>query len=140
MSLQLVLVLALPVFVFVVRRLRDTSRSLPPGPKPLPLIGNILDLPRAKAWLGYHEMCKQYGKCSVFHMPQMKFSYCFAIFPIGDVMFLDIPLQPLLVVGSAQAAADLLEKRSHMYSDRLQLLMPKLCVIAIILSMCHKPF
>ncbi|KAH8094928.1 cytochrome P450 [Cristinia sonorae] len=41
-------------------------------------------------------------------------------------MFLDVPMQPILVVDSAQAATDLLEKRSHLYSDRLQLLMPKL--------------
>ena len=48
---------------------------------------------------------------------------------IGDVMFLNVPMQPLLVVDSAQAVTDLLEKRSHLYSDRLQLLMPKLFVI-----------
>ncbi|TCD70017.1 hypothetical protein EIP91_005268 [Steccherinum ochraceum] len=35
-------------------------------------------------------------------------------------------MHPILVVDSAEAAAELLEKRGHLYSDRLQLLMPKL--------------
>jgi hypothetical protein len=45
-------------------RLR-TKNPLPlaPGPKPKPLIGNLLDIPAPteKAWLTYREWAQQYG-------------------------------------------------------------------------------
>lgn len=41
---------------------KTTSRlPYPPGPKPLPLIGNLFDLPRGKDWLVYHDLAKTYG-------------------------------------------------------------------------------
>ena len=36
----------------------------------------------------------------------------------SDVVYLHLPLKPAVVVGSAEAARDLFEKRSHIYSDR----------------------
>ena len=39
-------------------------------------------------------------------------------FGTGDVMLLKIPTRNILVLGSVQAAVDLLEKRSEIYSDR----------------------
>lgn len=44
----------------------------------------------------------------------------------SDVIFLDLPLHPAIVLGSANAAIDLLDKRSHLYSDRPQSVMVKL--------------
>ena len=46
----------------------------------------------------------------------------------GDVMWLDIPTRPILVLGSAEAVTDLLEKRSDIYSDRPQNIMNELYV------------
>ena len=41
---------------------RSTSRlPLPPGPRPLPLIGNVLDIPRKKESLVYSQMAQRYG-------------------------------------------------------------------------------
>jgi hypothetical protein len=42
-------------------RIRRKGRSLPPGPRGYPLIGNALDLPQERAWLTYAEWSKQYG-------------------------------------------------------------------------------
>lgn len=36
----------------------------PPGPKPLPLIGNLLDVPSKRPWEGYRELSLKYGVLS----------------------------------------------------------------------------
>lgn len=68
MLLPLLAALPLVVIAFAARWLRMSSRrrrSLPPGPKGYPVIGNIMDLPKEKAWLGYHELSKQYGEYQI---------------------------------------------------------------------------
>ncbi|THH33282.1 hypothetical protein EUX98_g930 [Antrodiella citrinella] len=44
-------------------------------------------------------------------------SWCMAY--KSDIVFLDLPMQPILVVGSAKAAMELLEKRAGIWSDRV---------------------
>ena len=39
-------------------------------------------------------------------------------FDLGDVVHLDVAGQPMIVLGSQEAASELLEKRSSNYSDR----------------------
>ncbi|SJL18710.1 related to cytochrome P450 CYP2 subfamily [Armillaria ostoyae] len=79
---------------------------LPPGPKRLPLIGNLWNVPRAAdhPWRTYARWTTTYG----------------------DIFYLDISGNPTVVINSAQAAADLLEKRSGNYSDRPDFTMIKL--------------
>jgi hypothetical protein len=36
---------------------------LPPGPRPIPIIGNIRGIDINAAWLAYTEWGKQYGEC-----------------------------------------------------------------------------
>ncbi|KAI0078411.1 cytochrome P450 [Panus rudis PR-1116 ss-1] len=69
---------------------------LPPGPKGYPIIGNLLDLPDIEPWKTFGEWSKIYG----------------------NVVYLDLPLRPTVILGSANAALDLLDKRSDIYSDR----------------------
>jgi hypothetical protein len=33
----------------------------PPGPRPLPLIGNLIDIPKEFSWLTYTQLSKKYG-------------------------------------------------------------------------------
>ncbi|KAK7472246.1 hypothetical protein VKT23_000367 [Stygiomarasmius scandens] len=90
------------VCTFIVYHLfTDRSRSrfpLPPGPKRLPLIGNLQDLNKIDKplWLAYADWAKTFG----------------------DVFYLEVFGQPMVVLNSAKAVEDILEKRSANYSDR----------------------
>ncbi|KAJ7060794.1 cytochrome P450 [Mycena amicta] len=81
----------------------DRKRSkmpLPPGPKKLPLVGNILDVPPTHPWETYMAWSKEYD---------------------SDILHLDIAGQSLVILCSVAATKDLLEKRSASYSDRARL-------------------
>jgi hypothetical protein len=41
---------------------RKKQETNPPGPKPLPLIGNVLNFPVNRQWVTFAEWKKQYGK------------------------------------------------------------------------------
>src|SRR5258708_14891421 len=52
------------LYLFVAFRDHTTRRGLPypPGPSPLPLIGNLPDVPKRSAWVAYQAMSKEYGE------------------------------------------------------------------------------
>lgn len=55
--------LVLIVKEIAARRIRNPRRlPLPPGPKGLPLLGNMFELPQIVPWEGYDNLCKEYGK------------------------------------------------------------------------------
>ncbi|KAI0670980.1 cytochrome P450 [Trametes maxima] len=91
------LVLAAIGAAYLVGKRPRCSLRVPPGPPPLPLIGNLFNMPKSKPWLGFREMRKTYG----------------------DLVYLRTFRQPILVIGSAEAAIELLEKHSANTSDRL---------------------
>ncbi|KAF8888833.1 cytochrome P450 [Infundibulicybe gibba] len=70
--------------------------SMPPGPRGIPWIGNRHQLPSVKPWRKFAEWNRQYG----------------------NVMSFFLGTTPVVVLGTAQAAWDLLEKRSEIYSSR----------------------
>lgn len=39
-----------------------SSLPLPPGPKGLPLIGNLREMPTSREWVKYHDWAKEYSK------------------------------------------------------------------------------
>ncbi|KDR76708.1 hypothetical protein GALMADRAFT_67164 [Galerina marginata CBS 339.88] len=87
------------LFYYVVSLSR--SKKLPPGPRPLPIIGNVHQMPAESPWLAFSEWGKTYG----------------------DIMHVDIVGQPLVIINSSKIAKDLLDKRSSIYSDRPHFIM-----------------
>ena len=41
---------------------RARGRPLPPGPRFLPIVGNLFNIPKSKAWLAFEDLSKQYGQ------------------------------------------------------------------------------
>ncbi|KAI5118845.1 hypothetical protein M0805_006164 [Coniferiporia weirii] len=68
----------------------------PPGPSGLPIVGNVLDMPSSNVWLKAAEWRKTYG----------------------DVVFVQNLGKPAVFLNSYEAAVDLLERRSTIYSSR----------------------
>ncbi|KXN81512.1 O-methylsterigmatocystin oxidoreductase [Leucoagaricus sp. SymC.cos] len=73
----------------------------PPGPKPLPLIGNALDIPTVKGFEIFAEWSKQYG----------------------DIIHLGALGKHIVVLNSIEAANELCGERSATYSSRPHLTM-----------------
>ncbi|KAI0629120.1 cytochrome P450 [Trametes polyzona] len=102
-------VLVIAVLVLVGARILLTRRNssrlpLPPGPRPLPLIGNVLDFPKVHLGREFRALSDKYG----------------------DVTYLKVLGQSVILIGSYEAACELLEKRSANYSDRPQSVMVKM--------------
>lgn len=57
--------LALLLFLASIWAVRDYRRRrglpYPPGPRPLPIIGNMLDIPKQFSWLAYSKFSETYG-------------------------------------------------------------------------------
>ncbi|KAJ3502046.1 hypothetical protein NLJ89_g9063 [Agrocybe chaxingu] len=72
------------------------AAPLPPGPRKLPLIGNLLDMPTEQEWFTFTEWGKKWG----------------------DIVSVSVFGQQMIILNSAEVAIDMLDKKSSIYSDR----------------------
>ncbi|KAI9445986.1 cytochrome P450 [Lactarius indigo] len=79
--------------------LRASKRHLPypPGPRRLPVVGNLFSMPSQEEWLTYKKWSETLG---------------------SDVIHVDVMGSHIVILNSIKAANELLEKRSSIYSDR----------------------
>ncbi|KZT71135.1 putative monooxygenase [Daedalea quercina L-15889] len=73
-----------------------TRRAYPPGPRGWPIIRNLLQIPQDNPWFAYSAWADTYG----------------------DVVHLEALSDHMVILNTAQAAKDLLDGRSAIYSDR----------------------
>jgi hypothetical protein len=94
----LILVALFLCAVVLLRRARRNKSGMryPPGPPADPIIGHLRIMPRKEEHETFHRWSQQYG----------------------DVMYLEVLGKAVVILSSEQAASDLLDKRSGIYSDR----------------------
>ncbi|KAI0712351.1 cytochrome P450 [Earliella scabrosa] len=92
----LILAIALYLHSLVSWKLRSRGRPLPPGPKGLPLIGNLLDMPKVRPWIGFLDLCAEYG----------------------NVLCMQVLNKTIIVLGDPSAIFEFMDRRSANTSDR----------------------
>jgi len=78
-------------------RMLHLRSKMPPGPFPLPIVGNVLQLPKCKPWYKFEEWSKIYND------------------PMITVW---IGRAPVVVLNDAWTASELMDKRANIYSSR----------------------
>lgn len=114
-ALLTILVVACLLFFHVCQPARSRNITLPPGPRPLPMIGNLLSIPMVRPWEAYRELSKRYGIHADFRLVTL-----LTVDSPGSIISLRALGRTMIVVDDHDIAVELLEKRSSIYSSRLQ--------------------
>ena len=106
--------------IWMLRRPSGTKTQFPPGPRRLPLLGNVLDVPKdVPIWCTFAAVAKKFSMCSiVFSFPNFLFKLA-RTSEDSDVVYLRLFATGLVVLNSSEVISDLIEKRSDIYSGRV---------------------
>ncbi|KAB5592112.1 adenylate kinase [Ceratobasidium theobromae] len=87
--------------LYLLKYLNDsTKKCLPPGPRSYPLIGHLLSMPRSSEHTEYAKISRELK---------------------SDIISLSVMGQTIVILNSAKATSELLDKRSSIYSGRAQI-------------------
>lgn len=98
-------------------RSRTRGLPLPPGPRALPLLGNMFNMPSYKPWEAYRELAAQYGNTAPFCVAPSSTTYDYVA---GNIMHFHIPGESFVVLNDPNLILEYLEKKSANSSDRPQ--------------------
>ncbi|KAH8998286.1 cytochrome P450 [Lactarius hatsudake] len=93
----LVIVVGFSGLALLVMRASKRRLPYPPGPKRLPVVGNLFGMPSREEWITYRKWSEESG---------------------SDIIHTDVMGSHIVILNSIKAANDLFEKRSSIYSDR----------------------
>lgn len=95
--------------------LAKPSTPLPPGPKGLPLIGNVLDMPKAHEWFTFSNWARRWGRW--FDQSNV---LPLIVHPLvsGNMIHLKTLGQSVIVLSTYEVAVETLDRKSAIYSDR----------------------
>ncbi|KAK4047662.1 hypothetical protein OIO90_006091 [Microbotryomycetes sp. JL221] len=101
-TMTITLALLLSAFLYFISKPNKQKGYKPlPGPKGVPLFGNMFDLPKSRPWVKMEEWTRQYG----------------------PIYKLKLGRREMIVLGRADVALALLDKRSAIYSSRPRMIM-----------------
>lgn len=95
----LLLLIGIPIALILVDYIRILwqRRHLPPGPFPLPIVGNHFQTPSHKPWIAWEQWAKYYD---------------------SPMFTLWIGRHPRIILSDAWVASELMERKSEIFSSR----------------------
>jgi len=129
MANELVIATSLAIVAIVVFHKyssRKTTRSLPPGPPPIIIAGNALQIPQTEPWVWCGSLKQTYGEFYVLRfdghawtaLTERVSELSLTFLLTGDVVHLSIFGKPMIILNSFSAINEFFVKKSKIHSDR----------------------
>lgn len=112
--LQLLPYSILCVLVVLTYGIFRKQRFLPPGPRGLPIVGNLFGMPKTEEWLHWSKFKDTYGTMCMF----TEVLYAYLVEYIGPISSVRVLTQTIILLNTLDVSQDLLDRRSQIYSNR----------------------